>query len=73
MRLPTLTHFLCCLELETGGLVIGYLSAIVSMLASLSMIGVIILGIMGTSLVFNSQEADVITVNDGVKMASMSN
>lgn len=39
MGLPTLNKFLFCCELETGGLVLGWLSAI------FSGIGVVVLGI----------------------------
>ena len=39
IKLPTVNQFLCCLPLETGGLVCGWVTAI------LSVIGIIVLGI----------------------------
>lgn len=42
IKLPTVSNFLCCLTLETGGLVLGWLSAIFSVIAIISTVAILI-------------------------------
>lgn len=43
-KLPTIPNFLCCYPLETGGLVLGWLSAVLSGIAIVTMIAFLALG-----------------------------
>ena len=48
-KLPTVNHFLCCFELETGGFVVGWVVAVLSVLGiigciSFTVSGFVILG-----------------------------
>lgn len=52
-RLPTVHYFLCCLSLEIGGLVIGWISAIFSAFASITIVLLIVLVSVAYSYVDN--------------------
>lgn len=52
ISLPTVRKFLCCIALETGGLILGYLSAILSIIAIISISAtfiVLVIAYNGTS------------------------
>lgn len=51
MGLPTVKNFLCCLQLETGGLILGWLGTILGGLAVLSMAFLCIISIIAIPLV----------------------
>lgn len=76
MKLPTVKKFLCCFELETGGLIVGYIAAIGGVLAILGMIGLIILGIVALTNSDQLTNLDGSTTNvtdENVKLAAISN
>lgn len=52
MKIPTVEKFLCCIQLELGGLIWGYLSAIFSVLGIVSMV----LGILGALTLLTSPD-----------------
>ncbi|CRL01553.1 CLUMA_CG014198, isoform A [Clunio marinus] len=54
-KIPEFDHFLCCFELETGGVVIGWMSII------MSSIGILM---MGASLIFGIYQLDSTTNRD---------
>lgn len=45
-KLPTVNKFLCCLSLETGGFVMGWISAILSVLSILGVGALLIIAIV---------------------------
>jgi hypothetical protein len=53
-QLPKVEKFLCCLELETGGLIIGWVSAIVSGIGSI----VSALLLIGVAITYDKQNEE---------------
>lgn len=51
-KLPTVSNFLCCLTLETGGLICGWFSLIIYAIALISMAVALIVGIATLSVGF---------------------
>ena len=49
-KLPTVSNFLCCLTLETGGLIVGWFSLIIYAIALISMAVALIVGIATLSV-----------------------
>ena len=45
-ELPKVRKFLCCLELETGGIIIGWLNAIFSALGVVSIAALLVLSVI---------------------------
>ena len=45
-QVPTLKKFLCCLQLETGGLIVGWYTAILSGLLAFMVTGLMIMDII---------------------------
>lgn len=48
-ELPTLKNFLFCLTLETGGLVLGWLTAIFAAIGVISLAATLIVALVGTA------------------------
>jgi hypothetical protein len=53
-QLPKVEKFLCCLELETGGIIIGWVSAIVSGIGSI----VSALLLIGVAITYDKQNEE---------------
>lgn len=60
MCLPKVKKFLCCISLETGGLIIGWINVIISFFALLTVIALITLLSLGHDANNNNQDQSVI-------------
>lgn len=67
MKLPTVNNFLCCLKLETGGLIVGWISVIFGGLSILGMIGLIALSIVAINYVDEVEITDPTVSRDDFK------
>jgi hypothetical protein len=71
--IPKVQKFLCCLELETGGIIIGWLAAILSAIGAIATIAALIVVTIAFNQDVNNHKEDVKAVFIGDELKSLLN
>lgn len=61
-KLPTVNKFLCCLELETGGIIVGWLTAIFAVIGAIAMTASLVVVLWAFDQLANKQDSDITAI-----------